>query len=304
MEPGDRAIASEWSRKGDSVDHHGFQFPLETFPFDPDDLDYFDLESHLLSGAMVFSPQVAEPMLCDYTYVGHEPLALFPLSITRPPLPEPPMPQPKRFFQCPIYQADLLHSRTPSCNGVKAENMAAVRRHLKRSNNIRFIKLCPACNEDIIDELEFETLHGNNGEFCSSNQQQQRRGKAAEEQWNALYRKLSPSSTEIPSPYVGQPAPIRSSSWSASQQDYSDGAIASHAPEHGYGYSNTLASDNTVPDKPYQTPYELIFSDQLEDATHSPSMSSTGPTEFLDVPTAFQRDDSAEQSTAPEPGRN
>lgn len=138
-------------------------------------------------------------MLGDYTYAEHETLALFPLSIAHPHLPEPPIPQPKRLFQCPIYQTDLLHGRTLSCNGVKAENMAAVRRHVKRSNHIQFIKLCPACNEDIIDEYEFENLHGNNGEFCNSNQQQQRRGKAAEEQWNALCRKLSPSSTETPS---------------------------------------------------------------------------------------------------------
>lgn len=59
MEPGDRTIASEWPRKGDSVDHHGFQFSPETFSFDPDNLDYIDLGSHFLSGAMVFPAQTA-----------------------------------------------------------------------------------------------------------------------------------------------------------------------------------------------------------------------------------------------------
>ena len=117
--------------------------------------------------------------------------------------PSEPPPPPKRLFQCPIHQANRINGQPLSCKGVKAENMAAVRRHIKRSHipgQVSFIKLCPACNEDIIDEGKFEHEHGNNGEFCDSHQQQQRRGKAADEQWNALSRKLNPSSAVVASP--------------------------------------------------------------------------------------------------------
>jgi len=131
----------------------------------------------------------------------------FPSMMTPPAPPDfqpsEPSPQPKRSFQCPIYQANLINGPPFSCKGVKAENMAAVRRHVKRTHipsQVSFIQLCLACNEDIIDKGKFEHEHGNNGEFCSSHQQQQRRGKAAEEQWNALFRKLNPSSAEVASP--------------------------------------------------------------------------------------------------------
>jgi hypothetical protein len=140
-------------------------------------------------------------------YMTQEPFSAFTQSSSfsdQPDFPtSEPSPPPKRLFQCPIYQANRINGQPFSCKGVKAENMAAVRRHIKRSHipsQVSFIKLCTACNEDIIDEEKFEHEHGNSGEFCDSHQQQQRRGKAAEEQWNALFRKLNLSSTEFASP--------------------------------------------------------------------------------------------------------
>lgn len=93
-------------------------------------------------------------------------------------------------FPCPVFQADILLGRRHSCRGTLENNMSEVRRHLRRSRHVDFLRLCPTCNEDFTDREEFESKHGNNGEFCN-NPLKQRRGVLAEEQWEALYRKIN-----------------------------------------------------------------------------------------------------------------
>jgi hypothetical protein len=187
MNPGHGTNATAWFYEDDAEAFNTWNTHYSQY-FQP-------LPGRLLSN----SPQTVNSADFQHCY--------FPSTMTSPALtdsqPSEPSQQPKRSFQCPIYQANLINGPPFSCKGLKAENMAAVRRHVKRSHipsQVSFIKLCPACNEDIIDKEKFEHEHGKNGEFCDSHQQQQRRGKAAEEQWNALSRKLNPSSAEVASP--------------------------------------------------------------------------------------------------------
>lgn len=100
-------------------------------------------------------------------------------------------------FACPIFQYDKAMGWKSVCNGVKGSNMSDVRRHLERSHRV-FVKLCNTCNEDIIDQSEFENVHGG---LCRSPVGDQRRGNRAEEQWLRLFRKLKPMATGFtPSP--------------------------------------------------------------------------------------------------------
>ena len=61
--------------------------------------------------------------------------------------------------------------------------MSAIRQHLTRKPHSLYLKLCPSCNTDILDEAEFTSQHGGN---CQTPQKQRRRF-GQEEQWHALY---------------------------------------------------------------------------------------------------------------------
>lgn len=52
------------------------------------------------------------------------------------------------------------------------------------------IKLCPTCNEDILDSEEMKLNHGHNGSICN-NERSQKRQSGQREQWNALCTKLT-----------------------------------------------------------------------------------------------------------------
>jgi hypothetical protein len=99
----------------------------------------------------------------------------------------------KSLLKCPVFEADKVLGRPHTCSGVVAENMSELRRHLTRGNrpHVPFLKLCPTCNEDILDRDEFEHAHGSHGELCN-NPQRQRRGTSADVQWKILYGKLYP----------------------------------------------------------------------------------------------------------------
>lgn len=60
-----------------------------------------------------------------------------------------------------------------------------------------FLKLCGACNADILDEDDFKNRHG---DMCPITQKQSK-GSAQEAQWYALYGKIEA--------LVGSPVPTQ-----------------------------------------------------------------------------------------------
>jgi hypothetical protein len=99
--------------------------------------------------------------------------------------------KPKHMFGCPIFETETTLGIAHTCNGLTAAHMSAVRRHLTRPlrggapAHIPFVQLCSTCNEHFIDEDIFERDHGKMGELCN-NPQNQKKGKAAQEQWEVL----------------------------------------------------------------------------------------------------------------------
>lgn len=99
-------------------------------------------------------------------------------------------------FQCPVRVAQTQLQQLPyTCTGLQGNNMAAVRRHLvrplprKKSPHLSFLKLCQTCNEDILDQSEFERFHGYDGEMCP-NERKQRKGDAQQAQYDKLCQKI------------------------------------------------------------------------------------------------------------------
>jgi hypothetical protein len=103
-------------------------------------------------------------------------------------------PPKKRRFECPVFVAERAHGRSRTCNNIDVSTMSAVRRHLIRpsrgySAQLMFLKLCPTCNEDIINKSDFELHHGINGQLCNI-VRRQRKGAKVKEQWDALYQQV------------------------------------------------------------------------------------------------------------------
>lgn len=97
---------------------------------------------------------------------------------------------PKNQFACPIFHHETIHGLSHTCNGIIVRSMSDVRRHLTRPirgrpAHLSFLKLCPTCNEDFVDKKVFEDHHGYEGEICN-NPQKQKKGEAAQAQWEAL----------------------------------------------------------------------------------------------------------------------
>lgn len=100
----------------------------------------------------------------------------------------------KRKVECPVFAAERAYTRPRTCNNIDVSTMSAVRRHLTRPSRgypaqLTFLKLCPTCNEDVIDQTVFEAHHGLNGQLCNT-VRRQRKGDKVKEQWDALYRKV------------------------------------------------------------------------------------------------------------------
>jgi len=79
-----------------------------------------------------------------------------------------------------------LFDQIRSCKGLSAPNMKEVRRHVN-GTHAQFVSLCSVCNEDFIDENEFNQYHG---VHCRTPQRQRRR-EAAEIQWRLLFDKIA-----------------------------------------------------------------------------------------------------------------
>ncbi|CAO2650036.1 Nn.00g013280.m01.CDS01 [Neocucurbitaria sp. VM-36] len=103
----------------------------------------------------------------------------------------------QRSFKCPYRVAQTnLRRQTYSCIGCQEKNMGGIRRHLtrtlrnKKPPHLPFLKLCPTCNEDFLDKLEFERYHGNHGEKCTNPRKQRKGDEGQQAQWDALYSKV------------------------------------------------------------------------------------------------------------------
>ena len=96
----------------------------------------------------------------------------------------------KERLTCPVFEADIIVRREHTCSGTTATVCSQIRTHLikGKSPHVQFLKLCGTCNEDILDEEEFEQHHGSR---CNTQKSQRRKGDHVL-QWIALYRKLNP----------------------------------------------------------------------------------------------------------------
>lgn len=92
----------------------------------------------------------------------------------------------KRCLPCPHRVAqDHLQLLPYKCNGIGAKTMSSVRQHMRRNHSM-FLKLCGACNADILNEDEYKARHG---DMCRTPQNQRRRS-GQDYQWHALYDQI------------------------------------------------------------------------------------------------------------------
>lgn len=109
-----------------------------------------------------------------------------------------------REIPCPFFVYERQHNLPHSCSGLSAQNMSDVRRHLIRphrggGSHLTFLKRCPICNEDIVDERAYHQQHGSN---CNRVRKLRRGAEANALQWMKLYETLYPGEDIIPSPYA------------------------------------------------------------------------------------------------------
>ncbi|KAF2030111.1 hypothetical protein EK21DRAFT_89178 [Setomelanomma holmii] len=113
----------------------------------------------------------------------------------------------QRQLACPLFLHEQLSDMPHSCNGVAAQTMSDVRRHLIRphrggKSHLELLKRCPTCKEDMMDHHEFNIAHWERGEFCNHPQKQRRGLDARLVEWVKLYRVLLPTADKVPSPYA------------------------------------------------------------------------------------------------------
>lgn len=92
-------------------------------------------------------------------------------------------------LHCPDRAADRELGNEPTCTDLIAKSMTEVLRHLQRPPHSLFIKRCPTCNENFLNDDTFTRDHGANGQYCDIIRSQPR-GKRQLEQWCSLRDKL------------------------------------------------------------------------------------------------------------------
>ncbi|KAJ4373061.1 hypothetical protein N0V83_003352 [Neocucurbitaria cava] len=214
----------------------------------------------------------------------------------------------QRSFNCPYRVAEANLGRTSfSCIGCQEKNMGGIRRHLtrplrkKRPPHLPFLKLCPTCNEDFLDRVEFEQNHGNEGEACNNPQKQRKGDEGQQEQWDALYAKIVPHiiaevgessvatrmRATVPQAVPTQDAPMaghrgpwnrsRSSSYHAAVVETPDQDYVPHVESWDHFFDNPWKVDNPYEDDP-QTTLSLTGTSQIS------SLSSYGLDEMSLMP--------------------
>ena len=104
--------------------------------------------------------------------------------------------KPKRSLLCPSRKAQAKLGLPYTCGAAPVNTVSAVRTHLSRKlpkgkpPHLPFLKLCKTCNEDILDEHEFETLHGKDGLKCETPRQQRKGNVGQQEQYDILCSKV------------------------------------------------------------------------------------------------------------------
>jgi len=99
-------------------------------------------------------------------------------------------------FSCPFRQAQKKLGLPYTCTAKPAITMSAVRTHLTRDlpkgtpPHLPFLKLCTTCNEDILDDVEFETRHGVDGMKCETPRPQRKGATGQHEQYDLLCSKV------------------------------------------------------------------------------------------------------------------
>jgi len=100
----------------------------------------------------------------------------------------------RRFYECPFRKAQAKLGLLYTCTGVFVDTVSAVRIHLtrnlpgRRPPHLSFLKLCPACNEDILDDADFVTRH--DGLKCKNPRLHRREAIGQQEQYDRLCSKV------------------------------------------------------------------------------------------------------------------
>jgi hypothetical protein len=102
----------------------------------------------------------------------------------------------KRSLPCPFREAQSKFGLPYTCTAAPVATVSAVRTHLirqlpeARPPHLPFLKLCRTCNDDILDKIEFETLHGKDGLKCDKPRQQRKGNAGQQEQYDILCSKV------------------------------------------------------------------------------------------------------------------
>jgi hypothetical protein len=101
-----------------------------------------------------------------------------------------------RNFQCPFRRAQAKQGLPYTCTAGSMSTVSAVRTHLTRKlpraqlPHLPFLKLCPVCNTQILDQSDFETLHGHDGLKCENPRPRRRGDIGQQEQYDILCAKV------------------------------------------------------------------------------------------------------------------
>jgi len=102
----------------------------------------------------------------------------------------------KRSLHCSFRKAQAKFGLPYTCTAAPVTTVSAVRTHLTRKlpegkpPHLPFLKLCRTCNDEILDESEFENLHGKDGLKCETPRQQRKGDAGQQEQYEILCSKV------------------------------------------------------------------------------------------------------------------
>jgi len=102
----------------------------------------------------------------------------------------------KRSFPCAFREAQSKLGLPYTCTAAPVNTVSACRSHMIRKlargqpPHLTFLRLCKTCNEDILDEHEFNTFHGANGLKCEHPKSQRKGDAGQQEQYDILSSKI------------------------------------------------------------------------------------------------------------------
>ncbi|KAH6870129.1 hypothetical protein BKA58DRAFT_171707 [Alternaria rosae] len=102
----------------------------------------------------------------------------------------------KRSFACAFREAQSKLGLPYTCTAAPVSTVSAGRTHMTRKlprgqpPHLSFLRLCKTCNEDILDEHEFDTFHGADGLKCDHPKAQRKGDAGQQEQYDILCSKV------------------------------------------------------------------------------------------------------------------